>query len=109
MTKDAKIGICGVALVGIAMLAYAMFGRPPYAFFRWMKLAVAISTGLGAWALFAESKRYMPVSLCLVLLGGIHLFARMRRSQWAPFDWAAVVGLIVLVLILLATLTKRKT
>jgi hypothetical protein len=106
MTKDLKIGICGVALVAVALLAYALFGRPPYAFFSLLKYTVGISAGLGAWALWSESKRYLPISLCLVLLGAIHLFGRMRRSEWEKFDWSAAIGLIVTAGILLASLRR---
>ena len=82
MTKDWKIGICGMSLVSITMLFYALVGRPPYAFFTALKWAVAASAVLGAWALYSESKRYLPLSLCLMVIGGIHLFGRMRRADW---------------------------
>ena len=107
MTGDWKVGICGVALVALALLAYALFGRPPYAFFSLLKYTVALSAGLGAWALWLESKRCLPISVCLVLLGGIHLFGRMRRSEWTKFDWGAVIGLIVMVGILLVSLRRK--
>lgn len=100
MTKDWKIGICGVAFLAVGMLGYALFGRPPYAFFTLLRCAVPIAAGLGAWALFTESKSYLPISLYLLLIGGIHLFGRMKRLQWAPFDWAAVAGLLAMVAIL---------
>ena len=68
MTRDWKIGICGVSVLAIGLLAYALFGRPPYVFFSLLKVTVAASAGLGAWALFILSKRYLPISLCLLLL-----------------------------------------
>ena len=46
------------------------------------------------------SKRYLPISLCL-LLGEIHLFGRMKKSEWVIFNWSAVLALLVLA-------TKRK-
>ena len=107
MTKDWKIGICGAALVALAFLAYALFGRPPYAFFSLLKYTVATSAALGAWALYGESKRYLPISFCLVLLGGIHLFGKMRRAEWVKFDWGTAVGLAVLVAILLVSIRRR--
>lgn len=109
MTRDWKIGICGVCFVALGLLVYALFGRPPYAFFTLLKFTVAASAGLGAWALFALSKRYLPISLCLLLLGGIHLFGRMKRSEWVPFDWGAIASLVALVIILLADLLRRRS
>lgn len=94
--------------MALVFLAYALFGRPPYAFFSLLKWAVAISSGLGAWALFTENRRYLPISLCLLLLGGIHLFGRMRRSEWALFNWSAVGCLVVLLAILLVHLRRSK-
>jgi hypothetical protein len=106
MTRDWKIGVCGLALVAVALLAYALFGRPPYAFFSLLKYTVALSAGLAAWALWLESKRYLPISVCLLLLAGVHLFGRMRRSEWVKFDWGAAAGLVVVVGILLISLRR---
>ena len=109
MTRDWKIGICGVAFVALTFLAYVLFGRPPYAFFAMLKYTVAASAALGAYALYMESKRYLPVSLVLLLLGGIHLFGRMRRSEWVKFDWGAAVGLVALIVVLLISLRRRRS
>jgi hypothetical protein len=108
MTRDWKIGMCGMSVVVIALIGYALFGKPPYSFFSLLKWAVAASSGLGAWTLYTESKRYLPVSLCLFLIGGVHLFGRMRRSEWVMFNWMAVVTLLLLVVILLLNLYYRK-
>jgi hypothetical protein len=107
MTRDWKIGVCGLALLSLAMLAYALFGRPPYAFFSLLKCTVAVSGGLGAWALWLESKRYVPISFCLVLVGGIHVFGRMRRTEWVKFDWCAGIGLMLAAGVLLFSLRRR--
>lgn len=109
MTRDWKIGICGVSFVALGLLAYALFGRPPYAFFSLLKFTVAASTGLGAWALYTQSKRCLPISLCLLLVGGIHLFGRMKKSDWVMFNWSAVASLLVLVMILLIDLLRHRT
>ena len=106
MTRDWKIGICGVCVIALGSLAYALFGRPPYAFFSLLKLVVATATLAGAWALYSESKRYLPVSLYLFLLGGLHLFGKMRRSEWVKFDWGAVAGIGLLLLLLLFRLER---
>lgn len=107
VTRDHRIGICGVALVALTFLAYALFGRPPYVFFSLLKFTVAVASSLGAWALYRESKRYLPISLCLALLAGVHLFGKMRRSEWVKFDWGAAAGLVLLVGILLISLRRR--
>jgi hypothetical protein len=106
MTRDWRSGTCWMCSVALVLLAYALFGRPPYAFFALLRYAVAASAGLGAWALYAESKRYLPISLYLVLVGAIQLFGRMRRAEWAVFDWGAVAGLGVVLLVLVVNLQR---
>jgi hypothetical protein len=108
MTRDWKIGICGMSCVAIALLLYALFGRPPYVFFSALKWTVAASAVLGAWTLYTQSRRYLPVSVCLLVVGGIHLFGRMRRSEWVTFNWTAVLALTVLIVILLVNLQRDK-
>jgi hypothetical protein len=101
MTRDWKIGVCGVALVALVLLVYALFGRPAYPFFAMLRYTVAASIALGAWALYIENKRYLPLALVLLLLTGIHLFGGMGRSEWVKYDWSAAIALIVLAVILL--------
>jgi len=84
MTRDWKIGICGIAFVAIGLLAYAHFGDHQM-FFSLLKYTVAISSAFGAWALFVESKRWLPVSLCL-----LRCFAYEHRFQasFVPYNSA---------------------
>jgi hypothetical protein len=81
MTRDWGLGICGVCSLTLAFLGYALFGRPPYAFFSLLKLMVAAAAGFGAWALYTESRRYLPISLCLLLVGLLILLVHLRRSK----------------------------
>jgi hypothetical protein len=108
MTRDWRIGICGTCCLALAFLAYALFGRPPYAFFPLLKLVVAASAGLSAWGLYMENRRYIPISLCLLLVGGVHLFGRMRRSEWSYYNWSAVGCLLVVVLIFLVSVIRTE-
>ena len=109
MTRDWKIGLCGVCALALALLAFALFGRPPYFIFSMLRWTVATATGLGAWALYRDSKRYLQASLWLALVGGIHLFGRMRRSQWVVFDWMAALTLFALLVILLVSLRGSRS
>src|SRR5260370_381328 len=109
MTRDWKIGICGVCFVALVLLSYALFGRPPHAFFSILRYTVAACALVGAWGLYIESKRYLPISLCLLLVGGVHLFGRMRRSEWVLFNWAAVAGVMALLLIFLLSLWRTSS
>lgn len=64
MTRDWKIGICGVGFLALSLLAYALFGRPPYRFFTLLRWTVAVSSGLGAWALL-QSEQTLPPNLVM--------------------------------------------
>ena len=100
MARDWRIGIIGVALLAELLLTDALFGRPPYVFYSLLKWTVAASTALGASALWLQSRRYLSISVFLLLTGGVHLFGRMRRSEWVMFNWSAAAGLLVMVVIL---------
>jgi TctA family transporter len=102
MTKEWKISICGVCLFAAVLLAYGLLGRPPYSYFSLMRVTVAIATGLGAWAVYKTRKWFLPLSLGLVLIGGVHLFGRMRRFEWESYNWAAIAALVIAVLVVLA-------
>jgi hypothetical protein len=108
MSRDWTIGIVGVAVLAEILLGYALFGKPPYVFYSILKWTVAVATGLGAWALLARGRRYLPISVCLLLIGGVHLLGRMRRSQWVMFNWCAVAGLIVMAVILMIDLRPSR-
>jgi hypothetical protein len=109
MSRDWTTGIIGVAVLAEVLLAYALLGKPPYAFYSVLKCTVAAAAGLGAWALYARSKRYLPISVCLVLIGGVHLFGRMKRSEWIMFNWAGAAGLIVMVVVLMIDLRRNRS
>jgi len=106
MSRDWTIGIVGVAILAEFLLAYALFGNLPYALYSALKLTVAVATGAGAWALYEQSRRYLPISFGMVLIGGIHLFSRMRRSEWVTFNWAGVVAVTVVIVILTINLQR---
>ena len=109
MTRTRAIGICGGAVVTLCLIAFALFGRPPYASFAFLRYAVAIAQGAGAWALYVRSKRYLPVSLLLVVIGGIYLFGRFPRSQWVLFNWGAAACMLILVAVLLFRVRRTWT
>jgi hypothetical protein len=106
MSRDWTIGIVGVGVLAEFLLVYALFGNPPYVMYFALKLVVAGATGAGAWALFALSRRYLPISCGLLLIGGIHLLGRMRRSEWVVFNWAGVVSVMVVLVILAINLRR---
>ena len=106
--KELKAGILGVSVLAIGMLAYALYGRPAYAFYSMLRLTVVIAAASGAWALFRISKYFLPLSVCLVLVGGLHLFGRMRKSQWIIYNEGAAALLLAVVVILGIDLLRRK-
>ncbi|MEI6513271.1 MAG: hypothetical protein WCO51_08365, partial [bacterium] len=62
MARDWLLGILGLAFLAVVMLLYAIYGRPPYAYFQLLRYVVAGTSGLGAWALFRISRIFIPIS-----------------------------------------------
>lgn len=91
LTRATLIGIGLSCLVAAAMLAWPLFGNPPYGFYAPMKWVVAFASGAGAWAAWTVSKALLPLSVLLVASGGLELLGKMRREQWVPFNWASLV------------------
>ena len=90
------------------MLAYALYGKPAHAFYSPMKWAVAVVAGIGCWALLAISKRYLPLAFCLGFVGVVHLVGRMHKRDWFPYDWAALVLMLILAGIMTADAMLRR-
>ena len=93
INSDLEVGLIGVAAIAVGMLLYAIYGRPPYAFFSALRLTVTVACFVEAWALFSRSRRYLPVCLFAVIIGAIQLFGRMRRTEWWFFNWCGVLVL----------------
>jgi glucose uptake protein GlcU len=92
--SQAKMAISS-SFVAIAMLCWAIFGSPPYAFFTVLKLVVAGSTAYMSYVGFSASKSFLPIAIILVGVGGIHLFSQMHRKEWATFNWAGIISLSI--------------
>ena len=73
------------------MLAWPMFGEPPYGFYAPMKWVVAFASVAGAWVVWQTSKAWLPLAVLLVASGGVEFFGKMRREEWVPFNWASMV------------------
>lgn len=108
VTTEWKIGIAGAGVVVAGMLVFAIYGKPAYAFYGPLKCAVVVVACLGCWALITMSKRFLPVTLCLGLIGLVQLAGKMRKHDWFYFDWAALILMLVLVGIMLTSLRFRR-
>jgi hypothetical protein len=89
--REMMLGAAGVSLVCILMLLWPLLGRPPYGFFTILKLSVALGSGYAAYSLWNMSQKFAPLCLLLVGSGALHLFAKMRRPDWFPFNLAAIL------------------
>jgi len=106
--RDLRLGIIGLILVAVSMLSYALFGHPPYVFFTFLRWTVAAARAIAAWALLSQRKIYLPVSESLVIIGGIHWFDRMRRTDWRIFNWCGIVFLFVAASLIIVELCQHK-
>lgn len=106
-SKATAFGIAFSCLVAASMLAWPLFGNPPYGFYAPMKWVVAFSSCAGAWAVWNVSKALLPLSALLVASGGVELLGKMRRHDWVPFNWASL-GLLVLAAVVCFVAAVRK-
>lgn len=93
-TSPEMLGAVGMSAVCAGMLAWAVWGSPPYAFFGIMKWAVAATCAYWALLLWQRSRALAPVSLLLLVAGGLHAFGEMRKEEWEPVNLATGVLLI---------------
>ncbi|MEI6513925.1 MAG: hypothetical protein WCO51_11730 [bacterium] len=107
IARDWLLGILGLAFLSVVMLLYAIYGRPPYAYFQLLRYVVAGASGLGAWALFKISRIFIPLSCLLVGMGIVFVTTSMRRNQWLVFDWSAFAMFALLIVILLINLIRN--
>jgi hypothetical protein len=108
LSRSTLVGIGLSCLVAVAMLAWPLFGEPPYGFYAPMKWVVAFASGAGAWAVWQFSRAWLPLSVLLVASGGVEFFGKMRRDEWVPFNWASIVLLTVAGLLLLSRSRKAR-
>ncbi len=95
MVDRASLVGCGLsALIASSMLAWPLFGNPPYGFYEPMKWVVAFASCAGAWAVWNISRAFLPLSVLLVASGGVELLGKMRREEWVPFNWASLILLV---------------
>lgn len=112
MTKPSKaelIGLIGVVLVTIAMLFWALFGSPPYAYFRVMKWVVAGTCCYSTWVCWTLNRALAPLGVVLVTVAAIHIFGKMRRNEWGLFNWIGIVALVLVIIVACIVLNRRQS
>jgi len=106
--KGNRLGVAGIALVVALMVLWAIVGHPPYSYYSVMKLAVAVGSGFAAYSLWRITPLLAPFSFILLAIAMLHVFGQMRRHEWLPFNWAAVMALTVTAILLaVSCLTKK--
>lgn len=93
-------------LLAIGLILYALLGFPDLAFFSALKFAVIMASLLSACACFMVSPWLSLLSLSLIIVGYVHVFSELRRSEWAIWNWSAIGMLGLATIILLLALVK---
>jgi hypothetical protein len=76
-----------VSALAIAMLLWALFERPPYVYFTALRIVVSGGAIYAAYFCWKQSRYFAPISLALIAIGAVQLFAKMHRRDWEPFNW----------------------
>lgn len=93
--RTALFGLGGACFVGAAMVAWPIFGDPPYAYFGPMKWVVGAISVFAAVAIWNLSRLLLPLTMLLVTSALIETFGKMRREEWIPFNWASLLLLSI--------------
>lgn len=106
--RDSAFGAAGVCAVCALMSLWPLLGHPPYGFFSVMKLSLAGGSAFAAFTLWNLSPKFAPVCFLLVATGAVHLFGKMRRQEWVPFNWTAFAVFTLAAGIILYYLSRKE-
>lgn len=84
----------GFNTLAILLLSIALLGTPPYSFFGPMKVAVAAAVIASGVALIRANAAYAALAAMLSYVGSVEVFAKMKRQDWAPYNWATILLLL---------------
>jgi predicted membrane channel-forming protein YqfA (hemolysin III family) len=93
--SPARFGIAALNLIGVGMLLYALYGRPPYSFFSILKLVVVAGCVLSAFYVFLRSPVLIVLSVALGICGWVELTGKYRRADWALPNWITACVLVL--------------
>lgn len=96
------------AVLAVALLAYALFGKPAYGFYVPMKWAVGAACAINTYVLFKLSPWLLALGLPIAYSGWIEVSAKFRKTEWVPYNWATMILMGVSVFVcLVAALRVR--
>jgi hypothetical protein len=111
--KAEMAGGISLCILLLSMLAWILLGNPPYAFYQLFKWFFGVSSLVLSVVLLRLSAGWLPMVAVLIGLAAVHLIAKLRKVEWVPLNWLAVVAILSCCLIFLSTLwfrlTNRKT
>jgi hypothetical protein len=96
------------AVIGVGMLALALWGHPPYWFFFLLKTYVVLGSLFIAYALWKAAPGTAPIGLLLVGIAVANALARMRRKEWFTFDLVASALFAAAIVIALRIINSKQ-
>jgi len=77
--------------IAIAMLWWTLAGFPPRGFFALQTAVLVTSLLCTSLLAYRISRRWLPMSIALVIVALVHVLGHMRRDDWMPYDIATLV------------------
>lgn len=96
--------LLGLCLASIGMLLIALFTKPPYPFFAYLKWTVGLTCMLSAWHLLVS--RLWMIGVAVAASGMVQMFGRFRRADWIIPNWLTIILLLVVAMVLILSLSK---
>lgn len=89
--------ILSLCLVSVAMLLTALFGKPPYPFFAYLKWTVGLTCILSAWHLVAS--HFWVIAVPVAASGLVQMFGSFSRSDWTIPNWITITLLLIVAIV----------
>jgi hypothetical protein len=107
-SKLEAVAIAGLVVAGL-MSGSAASNYHPYVFYQWLRWAVFLGAGFGAWRFGVRSwwLATLLLGLLSILFNPFSPF-RLSRYQWQPYDVAGAIVCFAMAA-LLAVVSFRKT
>lgn len=106
--KLEAVAIAGLVVAGL-MSGSAASGYHPYAFYQWLRWAVFLGAGFGAWRFGVRNwwLATLLLGLLSILFNPFNPF-RLSRYQWQPYDVAGAIVCFVTAALLAVVSFRRR-
>jgi hypothetical protein len=87
--SEVKLAVALSCFVSV-LVGWAIFGSPPYGFFGFLRITLAVTSALVIWFRYKQTQGTSLGSVFLGIIAYVHLTSHMKRAEWAFFNYVAI-------------------